>query len=822
MIGPTCCANGVPSEGDPSYGVAIVGLAPGRDEMKTLRPFVGQNGRLVDAILENVGWSRDKCYMMNIVCHYGPHQDKIIEVICKHRNGVHAFADCCNRFDAELRSIKPRLVIPLGAPSIRYFFPNDKPSRIRGVPQWTGSYYVMPSWHPVAALTSKQVNFVDDCVRDFRKIPSILEWMPGHADVPYKVVSNTVQGQSILDSIPKNSIVALDIETDSRFTDTFDVHSDLVLSCAISFTNTTGVEETWVYPQDIIPLVHWPDDLQWCYQNGMFDINGLRKVTGSRLPLVHDTLLASYACDERGGRKETGDRTAGIHGLKVQAREFLGASFYEESIGARRKQGMHLVPLSELYEYNAKDAAYTRRLMHHWSDRMQEEETTDLYNNLLLPAANAFTDINYEGIAADRRKLEELILRWGPKYLEYNNYFQQYTQEQGWISDDFNVRSWQQLSRFLYDILGLPGGPSTRREVLEELDHPFVDALLDFKQLQQVFAHYIIPHVRDIKQDGRIHPTTLIHGTTSGRLSYHNPPIQTLPQPHTVGDYAELRAIYVPSDDEHVLLECDYSQIEIWIAAGLSNDQHMFEALYSGDYHRNTCINVMGYTDYDIMSKTDREAIRFQGKKVGFGVIYFISAQSLAKRKTGINSTIRVAQDYIDTFFELNHQYRDWAARIMKEAAESGELWTPFGRKRRFRLMVDEKQRRQAVNFPIQSIASDYTLSSLLELHPLLGEFASRVLFGVHDSIVMEVHKRYVREVLDLVHKVMERPRIDGMPSVKVEAKLGHDLYNVHELKANKVAAHCTRCDVVPPDMLNGLCMECFLNAHIFSSPVRA
>lgn len=788
MIGPLCCPKCVPGYGSIDDGVVIVGIAPAQQEAKEGKPFMGQNGKLMDSVLRYTGWDRSRVYCTNVICHPIKNTDPDLQDIA-------SYGQCFARLEQELLLAKPRLVIPVGSAACQYFT-GMKVGKARGVPVFNKQrgYYIMPTFQPVAALQGDP-SVIHHLVRDFAKIPMILEWPQDGSikDVNYEIIRTRNAAQRILRTIPTDTLVSLDIETDSEFVNIIDIHRDRLLCLAVSYYAVdTGTQRTYVFSRQACDNLVWPNNVQWCYQNGPFDQKGMYKYLGVELPISHDTLLMSYALDERGGRDEIHDSYGGIHGLGPQADEFCGAEFYKDKMKPGHKRPAELSE-HDLYKYNAYDAGYTARLANRYVPLLREQDVWNLYHDRLLPLDRAFAEINYAGVPVDRKRLQDLILDWGPKFLNGEEALVNLAEEYG-FPGRINLNSYPQLSKFLYNILGLDGGPSTARDIIEELDHPFIDALLTHKRLDHIWKHYIIPGVRSIKMDGRVHPNTLIHGTTSGRLAYVDPPLQTLPQKYTVGDYAEIRSIYVPESTDYIIMEFDYSTVEIWIAAGLSQDQHMLNALASGDYHSATARDVM-CLPIDTMDDAERSYSRQMAKKVGFGVIYDIGAATLSKPKTGINSTVAYAQQVIDTFYEVNHEYRDWTKRTISQARQQGELVTPFDRHRRFRLFVDKKQERQAINFPVQSIANDYTLSALLELHfgqtlqdiaqdkprpkqTELQRLGSRILWGIHDSIVLQVSKAHQEETYYYVKSIMEQQWLDDMPHGRIEAKAGPNLYD--------------------------------------------
>lgn len=824
QTGPICCVNQkhVNNQGCTDDGVVIIGIAPAGQEVKDKKPFVGQNGKLLDSLLRYVSWDRSRVYLMNMICH--PIKDTDPDL------SLPDLQICLHNMEEQLRQIKPRLVIPVGKAACKYFTGMGV-NKARGVPVFnqTRGYYVMPTFQPVAALQGDP-SVIHHLVRDLAKIPMILEWPNDGSikDVSYEVIRTRADAQRVLATIPSDTIVSLDIETDNEFVNIIDVHRDRLLCLAISyFSATSGVSQqhTYVFPRDILDGLEWPTHIKYNYQNGAFDSNGMNKYLGVPLPIDHDILLMSYALDERGGRDEAHDTFAGIHGLGPQANEYCGAEFYKDKMKPGHKKPAELDE-DDLFKYNAADAGYTARLHSFYLPRLYKENVYDLYHDRLLPQARAFAEINYQGISLDRKRLQDLVLSWGPRFLEGEELLIDLAQEYG-FPGRINLNSHPQLSKFLFEILGLEGGPSTRREVLEELDHPFVDKLMEHKRLDHIWKHYIIPGVQSIKVDGRMHSSTLVHGTTSGRVAYTDPPLQTLPQQYSVGEYAEIRSIYVPDDDDHVIAEFDYGQIEIWIAMGLSHDDHMRVALESGDYHSATARDVMRLP-IDTMVGVERDQVRQAAKKVGFGVIYLIGPYTLSKPKTGINSTVQEAQRIIDNFYQVNSGYHQWVQDTIREARTKGELVSKFGRHRRFRLFVDPKQERQAVNFPVQSTANDYTLSALMEMHfglsleelaneaprpkeTMLQRLDARILWGVHDSIVMNISKKYLAETIDYVKSMMEKQWLPDMPRVKIEPKIGPNLYDVVKLSEKRKKQGCEHEHAWYSD--TGLCLDCLVRS---------
>jgi DNA polymerase I-like protein with 3'-5' exonuclease and polymerase domains len=710
---------------------------------------------------------------------------------------------CRERLMRELAAIQPRLIITLGAIA-REALTGRPFSGNRGVPLWQDfvwsgdtdkgesrvefGCYTMPTYHP-AAIYHGGFQLIHDLARDLWKIPLVLEYPPrvGLSEVNYHVIETLEEAQRVLDQLPRRetgTIVTLDVETDAiegdpnRDVDAIDVYNDQ-LSC---WSITWGWNNTVVFPRHVlVPELRLPTDVRWGFQNGIYDTQVIKRFLDQWLPIAEDSLLMSYSVDER----------IGLHRLGTLASEYLGTGPYKDEVKALRKRRIPIPP-AKLHDYNAKDAAYDWRLFPILGARLDEEETERPYRELLIPAANALKEITYRGIKVDPDVVRELFMDWAPKMLEEEEALVQMASDLG-FGGVINLNSSQQLGRLLFQTLGLPtfkwtktGNPSVDKESLGALSgsHPFVDRLLAWRQLEHMIGTYLLGIQDDLKSDGRIHADPVLQGTATGRMAYHNPPLQTIPNDEVVGeDYGRLRNLFVATDDDHIIVAPDYKQAEVWTAYAYSLDPQMYEDL-QGDFHRAGASGIYGKPQSEI-TPIERRA----NKYVAFGIMYGRGAPSLAMGELKVDPIIagfmkagqqqqafNVADRYIKRWLARYPQYAAWREKQKRDAAEEGELITMTGRKRRFLLVIGTesfKALNQAVNFPIQSTAHDVLLSALVELHERLKPLCGHILFEVHDSLIMEVHKRHFAESMQLIYDVMTAVRFPGMVSIPVEFKVG-------------------------------------------------
>jgi DNA polymerase-1 len=272
----------------------------------------------------------------------------------------------------------------------------------------------------------------------------------------------------------------------------------------------------------------------------------------------------------------------------------------------------------------------------------------------------------------------------------------------------------------------------------------------------------------------------MLHSTVTGRLSYHEPPLQTIPKQYTLGDdYGRLRSIFAASDKDHVIVEADYGRIEIWCAYFESGDPQLLSDLQSGDYHARSASIILRKPLSEV-TKQDR----FTSKFVTFGIMYGRGAASLAAGE--LKCTMAEAEGYLANWLERYPIYREWRENTRRRAVSVGELVARTGRKRRFGMIRGQEAHKalnQALNFPLQSLASDITLTSLTELHYLLKPYDSHICFTVHDSIIFEVSKQHYDKVLQMIRDVMTRPRFPDIMGVDIDIAVGPNWGEVVEIE---------------------------------------
>lgn len=763
--------DGVMGYGGTTSGIMFIGIAPGADEWRcTKRPLTGPSGQLLNAVLDAVGIQREDVYCTNLICYWKDAPD---------REEINA---CMPRLRQEIAAVNPRVIVPLGKIAVERLL--DIPfGKARGAVIKKDGHTWLPTYHPAACLhravtpqeKEAQIDAAYSLARDLSKLQrEQQDW----SIVQHTIITDIGLAQSILDDLPDGPI-ALDIETnyDKDWEDAHPFDSDIVC-IGIGWGQTHAF--VLALQKDEWAQLRWPD-AHYVYHNGSFDTQEIMRHTGQWLPIGDDTMLMSYSVDER--------NTRGLHKLKSLAREFCGADFYEEDDHKLPTDIMDLTydsQLARLHMYNAKDVVYTWRL-HSYLKRWQEQENSgQLYNELLLPGSHMLREAQYRGINADFPRMQAVATQFYTEYAALQKKMNTWARDV--LGDPaFNPRSPKQVKTLL-ELQGYPV-PDTRKATLEQLveDNPDIDFVPDlrrYRTLDKMCTNYLVDVSKQIKYDGRVHPHAFLIGTVNGRLTYTKPAMQTLPKPKTVRDLGVIRSIFTATSDDYILLEADYAQIEGWVGAYLSEDEVLWEELSSGDWHTATTVNMFGKQQHEV-TPWEWASLRDAGKHINYGIFFDESAQGLTRRPPiGIGQPLQVCQAYLTKWKQIHPKFMAYQTEQKRLAREQGFILTPFGRKRRFPFIVNDHQLRQAVNSKIQSTAGDYTLSSAIRLWPKLLALDTHLLFIEHDALYYEVAKAHFDEAVQLIRYEMERPPLPGLPSIKTEIDIGPNLAELEKLNA--------------------------------------
>lgn len=399
-----------------------------------------------------------------------------------------------------------------------------------------------------------------------------------------------------------------------------------------------------------------------------------------------------------------------------------------------------------------------------------------LYRDMELPLCEVLYRMENRGIRIDRNQLEQFGAMLTQRIAACEEIIFSYT------GGTFNINSPKQLGEVLFDKLGLPPskktqkGYSTNAEVLEKLKdkHPIIPAIMDYRMLTKLKSTYADGLLKEIGADGRVHTTFQNLVTATGRLSSTEPNLQNIPVRTDLG--AEIRKMFVP-EPGCVLVDADYSQIELRVLAHIADDKAMQKAFCDRvDIHTATASQVFGVPVEEVTPLQRRHA-----KAVNFGIVYGISEFSLAE---DIGVSRYEAREYIDNYLATYSGVRAYMKQVVADARETGYTQTLYGRRRYVPELkssnynVRSAAERVTLNTPIQGTAADIIKLAMIRVENALTESfpEAKLLLQVHDELIVECPEEQAEAVAALVSREME-----GVAQLKVpltaEAHFGKSWY---------------------------------------------
>lgn len=475
------------------------------------------------------------------------------------------------------------------------------------------------------------------------------------------------------------------------------------------------------------------------------------------------------------------------HGLDYLAKLYLGYRPVPISklIGPKGpdQKNMKDVPVQDVAEYAGEDADITLQVAAKLRPDIEERGVAQVCYEIECPLVPVLVDMEYEGIALDTSALAAFSENLDREIdqLRIDIYAA--------AGSEFNIDSPKQLGVVLYDDLKLVDNPrktatgqySTREQELIRLapDHRIVHDVLEYRNAVKLKSVYVDQLPDSINPDtGRLHTHYSQTWTATGRIQSNNPNLQTIPIRKERG--REIRAAFVPRDQDHLILSADYSQVELRIMAELSQDPTMVEAFTSGaDIHTSTASKVFKVDPEDVTRE-----MRDKAKTVNFGIIYGISAFGLQQR---LNIPRQEANDLIENYFEKHPGVQAWIDKTIDFAKDNGYVATQTGRRRYLRDInsrnksLQRAAERLAMNSPIQGTAADLLKLAMIRVAAVLteGGFATKMLLTVHDEIVFDMPKTEQDAVVPAITSAMQTALPMSVPIV-VETGVGKNWLEAH------------------------------------------
>lgn len=755
-------------DGDPNAKIALVGMNPGVNEARTGIPFTGPSGELLDASLAEVGLVRSELLLTNAVsCHLESERKPSKEM----------FRICRDRLMDEIKNAE--VVVVFGTEATASLLGD-----VGGIMSIVGSMHhldgkiVLPTFHPAYILRGA-VDAYDDLEDTLRRAKGLIDGtVPMPEDLPYDRIHYLVDPVEIFSTLCM--ILANPHETWAIDTETKTVRDP---NYEILLLQLSDGENAWVF--EASEMNEECDEVfrsilrtkRLIFHNAAFDLQVLYHHWRVWAENVEDTMALALCLTEKLNRV----------GLKRLVNRYLSVPHYEEDIHLyikSVKDTYDMIPRAVLVPYAGFDAYYTYKLLAILLKEVEKEGNGQLYP-LLVGAQKAFAQMAYDGAKVDLDYIDELRREYYPIRDAITTEMQQYAMDKGFdpaavVKSDrtglINPKSPTQLLYFIQQFLHLRASSTDKEFIAANIEHPFVELLSKHRELSKLIDTYVDGFADEVWPDGRIHPD-FTHGTVTGRLVIKHPPMQVIPGDH-VEEGKSLRLIknlFVASPG-YWFVHVDYSQLELRVTWHITGDLNIAESVMSTDFHRTTAAAITGKRPEEV-TKKERNDFKF----VTFGVMYGREAYSLS---LGLKSTIPEAQVYIDKFFARFPVYYQWWKDIQAQTLETGILKTDYGRRRRWKLITPDLEKhilKESINFPIQSMASDICLTSMIKLNTILRERDwGRTLFTVHDSIEFEIRKEHLDEACLLIKEVMEHP-FESIATFAVDVQYGTTMGNVKE-----------------------------------------
>jgi len=571
----------------------------------------------------------------------------------------------------------------------------------------------------------------------------------------YHLITQIDDAQALLQKLLQQNEVCFDTETTS-----LEIHSAELVGFSFSFTKNEAyyisVDEDFNKAKSFVDVFRpffLDQRILKIGQNIKYDIQVLKNYGIEVAGPFFDTMIAHYLI-----QPET------RHNLDAMALTILNYQTIhtEELIGKKGKNqlSMRQVEVEKVKDYACEDADITLQLVPWLRKQLAESKMTDLMNLIEAPLIPVLADMEYQGVKIDHESLHTYALELNNEITTVENSIYELAGEK------FNISSPKQLGDILFEKLKIMDNAqktktqqyATGEDVLIKLvdKHPIVSLILDYRTLKKLLSTYVeaLPELIHAKT-GKVHTSYNQTITATGRLSSNNPNLQNIPIREERG--REIRKAFIPSDEKHILLAADYSQIELRLMAHFSQDEHMITAFNQGeDIHAATAARV-----FNVPSDQVTREMRSQAKGANFGIIYGISSFGLAQN---LNIARKDAKSLIDNYFESYPKVKVFMDDSVKIAREKGFAETHFGRRRYLadlnsnNAIVRGAAERNAINAPIQGTAADIIKIAMIGIANRLKQekLESKMILQVHDELVFDVLKTELDMVKDIVKQEME------------------------------------------------------------------
>ncbi len=569
----------------------------------------------------------------------------------------------------------------------------------------------------------------------------------------YTLVETAAQLREVVAAVGRYPEFCFDTETTG-----FDIFNDRIvgLSLAVEPFKAWYVpfleKDTPEYAEIVRPLFE-DEKIAKIGQNIKFDLMVLRRLGITIRGRMYDTMILHYLLDPESR-----------HNMNALAEKYLNYKpiEIETLIGKGSKQlTMDLVNVERVKEYAAEDADVTLQLKQALYPMIEQIGLQHLYFEIEEPMIAVLADIEMAGVRIDSEALAVYAVELNRKLTELEAAIRTEAGE-----PNLNINSARQLGEVLFGKMRIAEKPKmtktkqfcTDEDYLQSFarKHRIVDLILEYRGVKKLLSTYVeaLPQLVN-RSTGRIHTSFNQAVTATGRLSSTNPNLQNIPVRDDMG--RRIRKAFIPSDDDHLLLSADYSQVELRLMAHLSGDESLIAAFEHGeDIHAATAAKLFNKTLDEVTSEERRRA-----KTANFGIIYGISAFGLSQR---LEIPRKEAKEIIDGYFASYPGVKKYMDNVVEKAKEEGFVSTIFGRRRYLNDIASHNAiarglaERNAVNAPIQGSAADIMKIAMINVHRRFAAegIRSRVILQVHDELVVDMLRSEQERVTAIVTECME------------------------------------------------------------------
>ena len=569
----------------------------------------------------------------------------------------------------------------------------------------------------------------------------------------YTLVETAAQLREVVAAVGRYPEFCFDTETTG-----FDIFNDRIvgLSLAVEPFKAWYVpfleKDTPEYAEIVRPLFE-DEKIAKIGQNIKFDLMVLRRLGITIRGRMYDTMILHYLLDPESR-----------HNMNALAEKYLNYKpiEIETLIGKGSKQlTMDLVNVERVKEYAAEDADVTLQLKQALYPMIEQIGLQHLYFEIEEPMIAVLADIEMAGVRIDSEALAVYAVELNRKLAELEAAIRTEAGE-----PNLNINSARQLGEVLFGKMRIAEKPKmtktkqfcTDEDYLQSFarKHRIVDLILEYRGVKKLLSTYVeaLPQLVN-RSTGRIHTSFNQAVTATGRLSSTNPNLQNIPVRDDMG--RRIRKAFIPSDDDHLLLSADYSQVELRLMAHLSGDESLIAAFEHGeDIHAAMAAKLFNKTLDEVTSEERRRA-----KTANFGIIYGISAFGLSQR---LEIPRKEAKEIIDGYFASYPGVKKYMDNVVEKAKEEGFVSTIFGRRRYLNDIASHNAiarglaERNAVNAPIQGSAADIMKIAMINVHRRFAAegIRSRVILQVHDELVVDMLRSEQERVTAIVTECME------------------------------------------------------------------